>query len=91
MLIKSASALRNDYDNIVKLSKERNQPVYITRNGKEEMVFLSRELWEQREAELNMLGMLLERERNRLAGARTFHMEEMEQLAFFRVDPYAEQ
>ena len=38
ILIKSSSALRNDYDNLVKLSHEQQEPIYITRNGEGEMV-----------------------------------------------------
>ena len=34
MLIKSSTALRNEYDNLVKLAKENGEPIYITRNGK---------------------------------------------------------
>ena len=52
MMIKSATALRNDYDKVVRLSKEKQEPIYITRNGEGEMVFLPQELWEKREAEL---------------------------------------
>ena len=69
MVIRSATALRNDYDGMVKLSKERQEPIYLTRNGDGEMVFLPIELWEKREAELNLLAEMLRREENRIAGA----------------------
>ena len=81
MMIKSATALRNEYDKMVQLSKERQEPIYLTRNGEGEMVFLPLELWEKRGAELNLLTELLHRERSRLAGARTFTMEDMRQTA----------
>lgn len=72
MLIKSSSALRNDYDSLVKLSCEKAEPIYITRNGEGEMVFLPIEVYEKREAELNLLQQLFVAERNRLAGSPTF-------------------
>ena len=75
MFIRSATALRNDYDGMVRLSKEKQEPIFLTRNGDGEMVFLPIELWEKREAELDMLSMLLKREQNRQAGAKTFSME----------------
>lgn len=81
MVIKSATALRNDYDGMVRLSKQRQEPIFLTRNGEGEMVFLPLELWEKREAELSLLAELLNRERNALAGAKTSTQDEMEQLA----------
>lgn len=81
MMIKSATSLRNDYDGMVRLSKERQEPIYLTRNGEGEMVILPLELWEKRQAELDLLAELLDRERSALAGARTFTQEEMEVLA----------
>ena len=77
MFIRSATALRNDYDGMVRLAKEKNEPIFLTRNGDGEMVFLPIEMWEQREAELDMLHTLLKREQNRQAGAKTFSMDEM--------------
>ena len=77
MLIRSATELRNDYDGMVRLSKENQEPIFLARNGDSEMFLLPIELWEKREAELDMLSMLLKREQNRQAGAKTFSMEEM--------------
>ena len=69
MVIKSATALRNDYDGMVKLSQERQEPIFLTRNGDGEMVFLPIELWEKREAELNLLAEMLRREQNLVASS----------------------
>ena len=80
MFIRSATALRNDYDGMVKLAKEKQEPIFLTRNGDGEMVFLPIEMWEQREAELDMLHTLLKREQNRQAGAKTFSMDEMKAM-----------
>lgn len=77
MVIRSATALRNDYDGMVRLSKERQTPIFLTRNGDGEMVFLPIELWEKREAELDLLAEMLRRERSMLAGSRTADMSQM--------------
>jgi PHD/YefM family antitoxin component YafN of YafNO toxin-antitoxin module len=80
MEIKSATALLNDYDSIVRLSKEKRAPIFITRNGECEMVFLPIELWEKREAELSLLAEMLRRERSMLSGSRTMSMDQMEAM-----------
>ena len=77
MEIRSATALRNDYDGMVRLSKEKQTPIFLTRNGDGEMVFLPIELWEKREAELNLLAEMLRRERSMLSGSRTASMDQM--------------
>ena len=75
MLIKSSTALRNEYDKIVGLSKMQQEPVYITRNGEGEMVFLPIEAYERREAELTLLEKLLVAEQNRLDGVPTYPLD----------------
>ena len=77
MVIRSATALRNDYDGMVRLSKEKQSPIFLTRNGDGEMVFLPIELWEKREAELDLLEEMLRRERSMLSGSRTASMNQM--------------
>lgn len=80
MIIRSAMALRNGYDEMVRLAKEKREPIYLTQNGDGEMVFVPLDLWEKREKELDLLLMLLQREQSRLAGAKTSTMDEMERL-----------
>ena len=77
MMIRSATSLRNDYAGMVRLSKEKQEPIYLPRNGEGEMVFLPIDLWEKREAELSLLAELLRREQNRLAGSKTYSAEEI--------------
>jgi len=78
MLVKSSFALRNDYDNLVKLAFEKNEPIYITRNGEVETVFVPIEAYEKREAELKLLQKLLFAERNRLNGSPTHTIEDVQ-------------
>ena len=77
MMIRSATAMRNDYDGMVKLAKEKQEPIFLTRNGEGEMVFLPLELWEKREAEALKHYLQEEREENRLAGAKTASQQQM--------------
>ena len=88
MMIRSATSLRNVYDGMVRLSKEKQEPIYLTRNGEGEMVFLPIDLWEKREAELSLLAEMLRREQNRLAGAKTYSAQDIraEMEEFLRED-----
>ncbi len=80
MVIKPARALCDNYESCVRLSKEKQEPIFLTRDGEGEMVFLPIELWEKREAEINLLTKLLIREQNRENGAKTFSAQEMRQI-----------
>ncbi len=77
MIIRSATALRNDYDGMVKLSTEKQEPIYLTRNGEGEIVFRPIELWEKRRTELELFAEMLRREQRRMSGAKTYTAEEM--------------
>ena len=80
MLIRPATALRKNYDDMVKLSREKREPIFLTRNDAVEMVLLPIELWEKRETELNLLAELLRCEQNCIEGAKTCSLNEMESL-----------
>ena len=77
MMIRSATALRNDYDGMVKLSTEKQESIYLTRSGDGEMGFLPIELWEKRQAELELFAEMLRRKQNKLAGAKTYSASEL--------------
>ena len=72
MLIKPSTALRNEYNSISVLCKEKREPVFLTKNGEGDLVLMSIETYQYREEMLDLREKLLSAEANRLAGAKTY-------------------
>ena len=76
MLIKPSTSLRNDYGKISMLARESQEPIYITKNGEGDGVFMSIEAFERREAMINMREKVMLAEQERISGAKTMSVAE---------------
>ena len=76
MIIKSSTALRNNYGMISDLAHDEAEPIYITKNGEGDLVVMSIEAFEQREETLKLRIKLEAAEASRLSDAPSYTLEE---------------
>lgn len=76
MIIKASVVLRNDYSSISKPAKETSEPIYITKNGEGDGVFMNIDAFERREQALELRLKVLQAEEERLRGEKTRSIQE---------------
>lgn len=86
MTIRPSTALRNEYSEISRTCHENGQPVFITKNGEGDLVVISIEAYNQREASLDLREKLLEAEEQLAAGAKPVPLDEVAAKWRARVD-----
>jgi prevent-host-death family protein len=70
LLIKPSASIRQNYNKIAALCKSTGKPVYLTKNGKGDLVVMDIEAFTRREKMLKLREELLAVEEDRLAGRR---------------------
>jgi len=76
MLIKPSTAIRNEYNSISDLCKEKGEPIFLTKNGEGDLVVMSIDAYQLREELLDLREKLLAAEASRLSGAKTYSLDE---------------
>ena len=69
-IIKPSASIRNNYNEISNLAKEKKCPVFLTKNGEGDLVVMDMETFERREKQLDLREKLLDIEEKRKAGAK---------------------
>lgn len=80
MIIKASAALRNDYSSISTLAKKTKEPIYITKNGEGDGVYMDIAAFEKREQILELRAKILQAEEERLSKETTLSVSEARAL-----------
>lgn len=79
MVIRPSSALRNDYMSISELAKASGEPIFITKNGEDDGVYMSMEAFEEREKMFRHRDAIYAAEFSRLNGEPVVTVDELHQ------------
>lgn len=86
MLIKPSASIRQNYNKIAALCKSTGEPVYLTKNGKGDLVVMDIEAFTRREKMLKLREELLAVEEDRLAGRRGYTPDELDSYLVSIID-----
>ena len=80
MNIRPSAAIRQNYNEIAERCRKTAEPVFLTKNGEGDLVVMDMETYNRREKMLLLREELLRVQEDRLAGARGYGVDEVEQL-----------
>ena len=78
MTIMPSTSLRNQYNDISEKCKTTGEPIYLTRNGEGDLVVMSIEAFEKKQALLELKERLLDIELEQKNGAKYYTVDELD-------------
>ena len=78
MIIMPSTSLRNQYNEISEKCKTTGEPIYLTRNGEGDLVVMSIEAFEKKQALLELKERLLDIELEQKNGAKYYTVDELD-------------
>ncbi len=85
-MIRPVSDLRNNFAVISQLVHEKQQPVFLTKNGFSDMVVMSMEAYEKRQFESEIYCKLRQAEQEELDGAKPYSLKEVWEMTEKAID-----
>ena len=80
MNIKPSAAIRKNYNEISTLCKSTKEPIFLTKNGEGDLVFMDLDTFSRRESILRLREQLVTVEEERLKGKKGFSIEEVDRM-----------
>lgn len=78
MEIKPSTALRNQYNEMSEYCKRTGEPIFLTKNGEGDGVYMSIEAYNKQQKETELMIKILEVELARLHGTKDYTIEELD-------------
>ena len=79
MEIKPSTALRNQYNELSDYCKRTGEPIFLTKNGEGDGVYMSIETYNKQQKETELMVRILEAELARIHGAKDFTVQELDE------------
>ena len=77
MTIMPSTSLRNQYNEISEKCKKTGEPIYLTKNGEGDLVVISIDAFEKKQALLELKERLLDIELEQKNGAKYYSVDEL--------------
>lgn len=85
-----SSSMEENYDELVDLCRESQEPVFLTENGKVNLVIMDIETFKRKEKMLDLREQLLSVEEERMVGSKQYTIDELDQILETVVQGYRE-
>ena len=90
MKISPASSMKENYDELVDLCRESQEPVFLTENGEVDLVIMDIETFKRKEKMLDLREQLLSVEEERISGSKQYTIDELDQILEAVIQGYRE-